>query len=154
MLVEGYQADGWLEMLIGTCMRYGFYNATASESAAFEGKIEELCRELGGRGLSSGDGGRGTLSGNTNARMAATDSGGVSVEEELRVELGLLKVKELRKRALSSGVREEAVEGAFDVADPKAALVSLVVGRRMELGVVGDLRGGDRYISLCGTPDE
>jgi hypothetical protein len=50
MLVEGYQADGWLGMLIGTRLWYGFYGAAASESAAFEGKIEELCRELGERG--------------------------------------------------------------------------------------------------------
>jgi hypothetical protein len=50
MLVEGYQADGWLGMLIGTRMWYGFYGASASDAGLFEGKVEELCRELGERG--------------------------------------------------------------------------------------------------------
>ena len=58
----------------------------------------------------------------------------------------LKALAKLRKRALSSGVSKEAVEGALDLGDPKAGLVSLVVARRMELGAVGDLveklRGG------------
>ena len=108
MLVDGYQADGWLGMLIGTRLWYGFYGAAALESAAFEGKIEELCRELGGRGLGSADGDV-VIKGDANAATSVTDSGVDSAEQELRVELGLLKVAELRKRALSVGVREEAV---------------------------------------------
>ena len=51
----------------------------------------------------------------------------------------MLKVAELWKWALSSSVSEEAVKGALDLADPKAVLVSLVVARYTELGVVGDL---------------
>jgi hypothetical protein len=153
MLVEGYRADGWLGMLIGTRMWYGFYGASASESAVFKGKIEELCRELGERGLSSGDGDVG-VSGTADGGGATTDSGG-SVEQQLRTELGLLKVAELRKRALSSGVSEEAVEGAFDADNPKAALVSLVVVRRMELGAVCDfvekLRGGGEEAAAAVT---
>ena len=32
MLVQGYEADGWLGLLLGTSMWYGFYGATLSRS--------------------------------------------------------------------------------------------------------------------------
>ena len=67
----------------------------------------------------------------------------------------LKALAKLRKRALSSGVSKEAVEGALDLGDPKAALVSLVVARRMEVGVVGDLvetlRGGGEEAAAAVT---
>ena len=51
MVEEGYRADGWLGMLLGTRLWYGFCGSTTlSSEAAFEGKVEELCRELGDRG--------------------------------------------------------------------------------------------------------
>eukprot|EP01047_Picozoa_sp_COSAG01_P007366 COSAG01_NODE_279_length_19520_cov_41.772154_19_plen_1481_part_01 len=50
MVEEGYRADGWLGMLLGTRLYYGFFCAVLSSEAAFEGKMEELCRELGERG--------------------------------------------------------------------------------------------------------
>eukprot|EP01047_Picozoa_sp_COSAG01_P050311 COSAG01_NODE_5073_length_4506_cov_3.537781_2_plen_476_part_00 len=50
LLEEGYRADGWLGMLLGTRMWYGFLGANVESESAFEGKIEELCRELGERG--------------------------------------------------------------------------------------------------------
>jgi hypothetical protein len=31
---------------------YGFYGSALTSAEAFEGKVEELCRELGDRGLS------------------------------------------------------------------------------------------------------
>ena len=50
MLADGYRADGWLGMLIGTRMWYGFFGAVLSEEGLFEGKVSELCRDLGERG--------------------------------------------------------------------------------------------------------
>ena len=50
MLVEGYNARGWLGMLLGVRLWYGFFGATLASEDAFEGKMEELCRELGKRG--------------------------------------------------------------------------------------------------------
>jgi hypothetical protein len=50
MVEEGYRADGWLGMLLGTRLYYVLYGSTVSSEAAFEGKMEELCRELGDRG--------------------------------------------------------------------------------------------------------
>eukprot|EP01047_Picozoa_sp_COSAG01_P027718 COSAG01_NODE_1837_length_9083_cov_143.534617_2_plen_1123_part_00 len=50
MVEEGYRADGWLGMLLGTRLYYVFFGSTLSSDAAFEGKMEELCRELGERG--------------------------------------------------------------------------------------------------------
>ena len=70
MLVDGYRADGWLGMLIGTRMWYGFFGAVLSEEGLFEGKVSELCRDLGDRGradVGEGVGAGGAVSGPTAA---------------------------------------------------------------------------------------
>ena len=51
MLEEGYRAKGWLGMILGMRLWYGFYGSTLASEGAFEGKMGELCRELGKRGL-------------------------------------------------------------------------------------------------------
>jgi hypothetical protein len=50
LVEEGYRADGWLGMFLGTRLYYSFCGSTMSSESAFEGKMEELCRELGMRG--------------------------------------------------------------------------------------------------------
>eukprot|EP01047_Picozoa_sp_COSAG01_P096311 COSAG01_NODE_26833_length_701_cov_3062.495017_1_plen_225_part_01 len=50
MLEEGYRAKGWLGMILGMRLWYGFYGTTLASEGAFESKVEELCRELGERG--------------------------------------------------------------------------------------------------------
>eukprot|EP01047_Picozoa_sp_COSAG01_P044245 COSAG01_NODE_3985_length_5465_cov_3.480432_6_plen_497_part_00 len=50
MMQEGYIPDGWLGMFLGVRLWYGFYGPVLANEAAFEGKIEELCREVGKRG--------------------------------------------------------------------------------------------------------
>ena len=50
MLVEGYEADGWLGLLLGTSMWYGLYGDVLSSPSAFEDRMDALCRELGDRG--------------------------------------------------------------------------------------------------------
>ena len=52
MLTQGYEADGWLGLLLGTSMWYGFFGETLSSSSAFDGRVDALCRELGERGAS------------------------------------------------------------------------------------------------------
>jgi len=46
---EGYSANGWLGMLLGVRVGYDFYGTTLTSKEAFEGKMDELCRELGTR---------------------------------------------------------------------------------------------------------
>ena len=53
MLEEGYRADGWLGMLMGTRLWYGFFGGVLVDEGRFEGKVSELCRELGDRGHGS-----------------------------------------------------------------------------------------------------
>jgi hypothetical protein len=53
MVEEGYRADGWLGMLLGTRLWYAFCGRVLESEAGFEGKMEELCRELGERGKAS-----------------------------------------------------------------------------------------------------
>ena len=50
MLEEGYHANGWLGMLLGVRMWYAFCGSVLGSEALFEGKVDELCRELGERG--------------------------------------------------------------------------------------------------------
>ena len=50
MLEESYRPKGWLGMILGVRLWYGFYGTTLASKGAFEGKMEELCRELGDRG--------------------------------------------------------------------------------------------------------
>ena len=50
MMQDGYRPKGWLGMLLGVRLWYGFYGSVVADDQAFEGKIEELCRELGEKG--------------------------------------------------------------------------------------------------------
>ena len=50
MMEQGYSAKGWLGMLLWVRLWYGFYGWVLESEAAFNGKVEELCRELGERG--------------------------------------------------------------------------------------------------------
>ena len=50
MMEDGYRAKGWLGMILGMRLWYGFYGATLESVDAFEDKVNELCRELGERG--------------------------------------------------------------------------------------------------------
>ena len=49
MLEEGYNARGWLGMMLGVRLWYGFFGTVLASEGAFEAKMEELCRELGDR---------------------------------------------------------------------------------------------------------
>ena len=56
MMEEGYRPNGWLGMLLGVRLWYAFYGSTLASEGAFEGKMDELCRELQaavGRALSN-----------------------------------------------------------------------------------------------------
>ena len=73
----------------------------------------------------------------------------------LRLELGALKVRELRKRASSAGVDGNAVEEALDSVDAKAALLELLVQRRREVGALADVlpaleAGGEEAVVVVG----
>ena len=50
MLTQGYEADGWLGLLLGTSIWYGYYGETLSSETAFENRMDALCREIGDRG--------------------------------------------------------------------------------------------------------
>ena len=50
MMEDSYRPKGWLGMLVGVRLWYGFFGATLESDEVFEGKIKELCRELGERG--------------------------------------------------------------------------------------------------------
>eukprot|EP01050_Picozoa_sp_SAG11_P050995 SAG11_NODE_28737_length_318_cov_1.018265_1_plen_47_part_10 len=47
MLETGYRANGWLGMLLGVRLWYGFCGAALASETAFQSKVNELCCELG-----------------------------------------------------------------------------------------------------------
>ena len=47
MLEEAYSPKGWLGMILGVRLWYGFYGSTLASESAFQGKVDELCREIG-----------------------------------------------------------------------------------------------------------
>jgi hypothetical protein len=51
MLSGGYKPNGWLGMLLGTRLWYGFFETApgAEGEATFQGKMDEMCRELGAK---------------------------------------------------------------------------------------------------------
>ena len=111
---------------MGTRLWYGFYGDTLTDMGVFDGKVEELCRELGERGRGGDD---------ESTAQSRDEMVPVSLAEaELRAELGRLNLKQLRERTLVAGVSGDVVEEARDADDPKAALMSLLVRRQVEAG--------------------
>ena len=50
MMQKGYRANGWLGLILGTRLYYSFAGAESDDEAAFEQRMEGLCREIGSRG--------------------------------------------------------------------------------------------------------
>jgi hypothetical protein len=113
-------------------MWYGFYETTVLDVALFDRKMEELCRELGERGCAGAD----SIVASVSRASADTDRAeGRLRSNRSELELEQLTVRELRKRAVASGVSEDAVEEARDADDPKVALVALLVSSEPTGGV-------------------
>eukprot|EP00041_Stephanoeca_diplocostata_P034938 m.1214011 g.1214011 ORF g.1214011 m.1214011 type:complete len:1123 (+) comp24603_c0_seq10:257-3625(+) len=47
MLDDGYAPKGWLGLMLGTRLWYGFYGDMLNNAAQFMAKVDSLCRELG-----------------------------------------------------------------------------------------------------------
>ena len=125
-LVQGYEADGWLGLLLGTSMWHAMYGDTLTSEGAFEDRMSALSRELGVRGRADA------------TVVAETGTADISSSVSLGLEpaplpaaagLRELKISELKKRARAAGVPEEQIEEAEDSEDPKASLVALIQQR-------------------------
>ena len=144
MLTPGYEADGWLGLLLGTSIWYGFYGDALSSGSGFDARMDSLCREIGSRG-------RADASHHADVPEPAPAADGTSSEAAssaaLRAELQPLKLTALRKRALAEGIAKAAVEEAMDATDdPKEALRALIVEMQRSRGprdrILTCLQGG------------
>jgi hypothetical protein len=111
-LTDGYEADGWLGLLLGASMWYAFYGEAVSSDGVFDSRIDALCRELGGRGRADA--------------VVATEAADES-SSGLHGELRALKPTQLRKRAKAAGADPDALDAADDADAPKEALIALIV---------------------------
>ena len=50
LMQKGYKANGWLGLILGTRLYYAFHGAESDDEAAFEQRMDNLCRESGSRG--------------------------------------------------------------------------------------------------------
>jgi hypothetical protein len=114
MLTQGYEADGWLGLLLGTSMWYAFHGETMSSDAAFEGRVDALCREIGVRGR--GD----------QAVASASAPGVTGIAATAASELSTLKMSVLRKRAKTKGADDGQMDLAADCDDERGALIELI----------------------------
>jgi hypothetical protein len=143
MLTPGYEADGWLGLLLGTSIWYGFYGDALSSGSGFDARMDSLCREIGSRG-------RADASHHADVpepAPVADSSSEAASSAALRAELQPLKLTALRKRALAEGIAKAAVEEAMDANDdPKEALRVLIVEMQRSRGprdrILTCLQGG------------
>jgi hypothetical protein len=132
-LTKGYEADGWLGLLLGTSMWYAFYGETLSSASAFDKLLDGLCREIGSRGRAD-------------AVVAAVPSEpepepshkpGITTDDPsrkpatgvrlTREQLGQLKLGQLVWRAVAEGIAAAALDDAEDSDDPQAAIIALLL---------------------------
>ena len=131
MLVEDYEADGWLGLLLGTSMWYGFYGDALSSGSGFESRMDALCREIGGRGRADEfDAALGVVNPEPEPELEPelVSHEVFAVPGTLRHELDELRLKQLCQRAAAEGIDEDTVGDALNADNPKAALIALVVG--------------------------
>eukprot|EP01045_Picozoa_sp_COSAG04_P016368 COSAG04_NODE_1360_length_7092_cov_12.824825_1_plen_1672_part_10 len=121
MMQEGYEADGWLGLLLGTSLWYALYGATLESESAFEDRMSALSREIGSRGRADAA----AVAGESPEPCAESDESEDVVA--LRSELESMRVVALQKRAASEGVPTDAVEDAMEAEDSKASLIALIV---------------------------
>jgi len=128
MLTQGYEADGWLGLLLGTSMWYGFYGQTLLGGSAFDDRMDALCREIGSRGRADADT-VGTVREELRVQLSpdpTTDNHG-GTDGDLRRELQSMRITALQRRAVAEGVDDEAMENALDQDDSRGALVALLL---------------------------
>eukprot|EP01046_Picozoa_sp_COSAG06_P005739 COSAG06_NODE_259_length_18912_cov_53.912614_18_plen_1085_part_00 len=146
LLTQGYEADGWLGLLLGTSMWYGFYGDALSSASVFESRMDGLCREIGVRGRADAlvAASPGTTQSLLESGVASDGSGEMADgddEEALRLELQGLRLKQLRERATIAGLDEDALGDALDADNPKSALIGLLVEHRRSMGPVEEMLG-------------
>eukprot|EP01045_Picozoa_sp_COSAG04_P014482 COSAG04_NODE_1088_length_8335_cov_16.006071_2_plen_1430_part_00 len=145
MMQEGYEADGWLGLLLGTSLWYALYGSTLESESAFEDRMSALAREIGSRGRADAV-----------VAAAPTDEfpepcpehDGSAEVASLRTELEAMRVRALERRALSEGVSADAVDDAMDSDAPKTSLTTLIVELALSRGPA------DRVLSALSTGGE
>eukprot|EP01050_Picozoa_sp_SAG11_P012457 SAG11_NODE_1384_length_5070_cov_110.918527_4_plen_262_part_01 len=153
-------------------MWYALYGETLTRSEVFEEKMLGLCRELGERGkLSRGAGVKeagGGASADADGASLGRDSvlavlkggehGGAEAvtkhlngnenQLSLRSELDGLRVRDLRARAIDSGISSDEVDEALVSEDAKPALIALLLASHVEV------QGAQELEALLRTSDK
>jgi lambda repressor-like predicted transcriptional regulator len=142
MLTQGYEADGWLGLMLGTSMWYAFYGETLSSASAFEGRMESLAREIGGRGRADAQVAEvDAADAREYMKTEATLHDSLAPEHSVAAaELQSLRLKELRARATAHGVDSDTLEDMLETDDPKAAMVELLLNLQAKASGGGSAR--------------
>jgi hypothetical protein len=109
MMEEGYKPDGWLGMILGTKLWYGFYGAVVWDASAFEGRVSDMARDIGEAGLLT-------------AKAAAPAADSMASRAKAIGAPLLLSNRGLQAAARMADPGGEQLEAAADSDDPREAL--------------------------------
>jgi len=131
MMQQGYEADGWLGLLLGTSVWYALYGETLASDSAFDGRLSALSREIGTRGRADAVV-RSSARQSTSPQPAEHEPQPVPDDpppagSRLKAELEAMRLGALSFRAARAGVDAAAIDAAEDTADPKAAIIELIL---------------------------
>jgi hypothetical protein len=126
MLVDGYEADGWLGLLLGTSMWYALYGDTLSSASSFNDRMDALCRELGSRGRADAV----HIQSGSDLHPNVTVPRAVIASVATAAGLHEANMCDVLSAAFDAGVSEDEILDAQDADDPKAALLELVAQAR------------------------
>ena len=120
-LTEGYEADGWLGLLLGTSVWYAMYGATLSSESAFEDRMGALSRELGSRGRADAQ---------PTGTEPSAPVGSAAARTALptrQQQLESMQLGPLISRAVDVGIEAAMLDDAELADDPKAAVLALLL---------------------------
>jgi hypothetical protein len=107
-------------------MWYGFYGETLSSGSAFDGRMDGLCREIGGRGRA--DVPVVDTSGVIDHACVSSDTMPLVTCESLQT----LPMRDVLRLAREAKLSEDVILEAQDAEDPKYALVVLLLAARCD----------------------
>eukprot|EP01045_Picozoa_sp_COSAG04_P033884 COSAG04_NODE_7191_length_1170_cov_5.384687_1_plen_377_part_10 len=135
MMQDGYEADGWLGLLLGTSLWYALHGSTLESESSFEDRMSALSREIGPRGRADAV----VQSADNDAPQPCPEAEESDEAAALRSELAAMRLMALHKRATTEGVPAEAVEDAMEAEDAKASLIALILAAVLSRGPVDQL---------------
>eukprot|EP01046_Picozoa_sp_COSAG06_P050028 COSAG06_NODE_7827_length_2362_cov_2.632346_1_plen_164_part_10 len=106
-------------------MWYGFYGDALSSGSGFDGRMDALCREIGGRGRAHASG---AASSSVSSPAVPQAASAPVAAPSSREQLAQLQLGTLIRHAIAQDIDPAALDAAEESDDPHSAIVELLVG--------------------------